>query len=96
MQARRVYNIFGNFEEEDKVNRRVILNIFDDPKMSERQIVSVGDCVFASKFAEEFGLTKNNKYKILDTNGHDLIEVIKNDGKREWFTVEFFSIYEYA
>lgn len=78
------------------MNNGVVLNIFDDPKMSERQFVCVGEYVYARGRAEEFGLTKNNEYKVLDTNGFDLIKVTKDDGEEDWFSVEYFSIYECA
>lgn len=73
---------------------RVILNLFDDPKLSEREFVTEGDFVYARGRAEEFDLTKNKKYEILDTNGYELIKVMKNSGEPDWFSVEYFSKYE--
>lgn len=57
------------------MSKEVILNLFDDPKLCEREYVSVGESVYASGRAEEFGLTKNRKYEILDTNGYELIKI---------------------
>lgn len=78
------------------MNNGIVLNIFDDPKMSERQFVVIGEYVYARGRVEEFGLTKNNEYKVLDTNGFDLIKVTKDNGEEDWFSVEYFSIYECA
>lgn len=72
----------------------VVLNFYEDPRVSEREIAYIGDYVYARSHGEEFFLTKNKKYQILDTNGIDMV-LIKNDKNIEdWYSVEYFSNYE--
>lgn len=72
------------------MNKYVILNQYEDPKLSEAITVGIGDKVFATEFAEEFGLIANKLYEILDNDGRDLIYVKTDTGKKEWFSVEYF------
>lgn len=73
---------------------KVVLNLFDDPKLSERELAGVGDYVYAKSRGEEFNLTKNKKYEVLFTNGYDMILIVNDKSQEDWYSVEYFSIYE--
>lgn len=69
---------------------KVLLNRFDDPKLSEQIFIGKGDMVFAKHGAEEFGFTVGQEYEVqgVDQFG-DL--VMKNDkGEQDSYTVEYF------
>jgi len=70
--------------------KRVLLNKFDDPRISECDYAEVGDYVYAKAKGEEFGVTHNNLYKILEI-GPDLVFIEKDNGSKEWFSIEYFS-----
>ena len=72
------------------MNKRVLLNRFEDPRLSEFEYADVGNYVYATAFAEEYGLIKNKLYEIIDTNGFDAVQVITDEGVKQWFSVEYF------
>ncbi|MCD7996461.1 MAG: hypothetical protein LUH21_04425 [Clostridiales bacterium] len=84
------YKALCDATKEDRKKARVILNRFDDPKLSECDYAEVGDYVYARGSGEEFGLTKNKLYQILKTS-FDSILVETDNGTDEWFSVEYFS-----
>lgn len=51
--------------------------------------VTIGGTVIASPHAEDFGLTAYKEYKILGYDG-DSIKIKKDDGKEDWFSIDFF------
>lgn len=73
---------------------KIVLNMFDDPFMGGREYTTVGNFVYGRIRGEEFYITKNKKYKILDSNGYDLIKVKNDKDIEDWYSVEYFSNYE--
>ena len=72
---------------------KVLLNQYDDPKMSECVFVGKGDKVFATRGAEEWGFTEGQEYEIQDISCGYL--VMKNDnGEVDHYSVEYFSNYK--
>jgi hypothetical protein len=75
-------------------NAVVDLNIFYDDFLYEPEYVSVGDNVYGRPNGEEFNISKNKVYKILDTNGFDLVKVLNDNNDEDWYSIEFFNNYE--
>lgn len=71
----------------------VLLNRFENPGENERDVVKVGDYVYAKASAEEYGFVKNHLYVILDTNCYDTITVQNENGEKLDMSVENFSSY---
>lgn len=89
--ANEVLKVIKNGEDKkNRTKKRVLLNRFDDPKLSELEYVDVGNYVYATASAEEYGLTKNKLYEIIDTNGFDAVLVMTDKGTKQWFSVEYF------
>lgn len=73
---------------------KLLLNRFDDPKLSGCVYVGKGDYVFAGHGADEFGFTVGEKYEIQDISPFGYL-VMKNDaGEIEEYTVELFQEYK--
>lgn len=71
---------------------KVLLNKWDDPKMSECVWVGKGDKVFATFGATEWGFTEGKEYEIQGIDFGDLI-MINDKGQTDTYTVEYFSNY---
>lgn len=73
--------------------KTVVLNLFSKPAEDEKDIVEVGEYVYARDSAEEYGFVKNNLYEILATNGFDTISVKNEMGEEVNASVEYFSLH---
>lgn len=72
---------------------KVLLNRYNNPRLSEQIFVGKGDKVFAGWGAEEYGFTVGNEYEIQGVS-ESMYLVMKNDnGDIEEYTVEFFRRY---
>lgn len=72
---------------------KILLNQFDDPKISECVFVGKGDKVFATMAAEEWGFTEGKEYEIQNISGEYLI--MKNDyGEIDSYSTEYFRNYK--
>jgi hypothetical protein len=69
---------------------KAILNYFDDPKMSKMILVGEGDKVTAGPNNEEFNLTEDKEYEVLEVNSDNLITIVNDAGKTDIYTVECF------
>lgn len=70
---------------------RVLLNKFDDPRISECIWVDKGSIIKGRCNGEEFYITEGNEYEVLDTNGIDCV-LVKNDiGEIDMYSVEYFN-----
>lgn len=67
-----------------------ILNYWDDPRLSEQILVQRGDMIKAREYGEEFDLTVNKEYEVLDVNSIDLITIKNDKGVVDIYTVEYF------
>lgn len=71
---------------------KILLNQWDDPRLSEQVWVGKGDKVYANYGAEEFGFTVGKEYIIQGIDG-DL--VMENDsGEIDGYSSEYFTNYE--
>lgn len=72
---------------------KVLLNKWDNPKISECIWVGKGDKVFATNGASEWGFTECKEYEIEDIWYGDL--VMKNDNdEKDVYSVEYFTNYK--
>lgn len=72
---------------------KVLLNQFDNPRLSEQVFVGKGDKVFAGYGAEEYGFTVGKEYEVQGLSPFGYL-VMKNDqGELEEYTVEYFQNY---
>jgi hypothetical protein len=70
---------------------KILLNGYEDPRMSERIFVGKGDMVFAKESVEEFGFTPGNQYEIQGVDPFGYL-VMKNDkGETDEYSTEYFS-----
>ena len=72
----------------------ILLNKYDNPKMSERIYVKKGDKVFANFRAEEWGFTVGNEYEIQDVTVYGYLKMINDIGETSIYTVEYFQKYK--
>lgn len=69
---------------------KIMLNQYDNPRLSEQIFVGKGDKVFAGSGSEEYGFTVNKEYEIKGVS-HSLYLVMENDaGEVDEYTVEYF------
>ncbi|PAD67313.1 hypothetical protein CHH83_19700 [Bacillus sp. 7586-K] len=74
--------------------RKVVLNKYRNPRMSEMIYVGKGDKVYANHGAEEFGFTVGEQYEIQDISIFDDL-VMKNDKSEvDEYSVEYFQQYQ--
>lgn len=71
-------------------NQKAILNHYDilEPNIE----VGIEDYVISN--TDEFGLQKDKKYKILNVNHYDEIEVEISKNQTEIFSIEYFNEYK--
>lgn len=70
---------------------KVLLNKFDDPRVSECIWVDKGAKVRGRCNAEEFHITEGKLYKVLGTNCIDCILIENDIGEIDMYSVEYFS-----
>lgn len=74
--------------------RKILLNQFENPRLSEMIFVGKGDKVYANDGAEEYGFTVGKQYDIHDISIFGYL-VMKNDkGEVDEYTVEYFQKYQ--
>lgn len=69
---------------------KVLLNEFDNPKLSECIYVGKGDKVFASQGSEEYGFTVGDEYEIQDISPFGYLKMKNDNGKIDEYSVEYF------
>jgi len=72
---------------------KILLNQFDNPRISDQVFVGKGDKVFASRSAEEFGFKAGNEYEIQDVNVLGYLKMENDEGVVDEYTVEYFQKY---
>ena len=73
---------------------KILLNRFDDPRLSERIFVGKGDKVFAVASVEEFGFTVGKEYEVQDVSQFEYLVMKNDEGEIEEYSVEYFSKFE--
>lgn len=73
---------------------KIILNEWEDPKLSEVVYVGKGDYVYASQSVVEYGFTKNKKYKILGIVDYEYLRIKNDKGIIDDYSTEYFNSYE--
>lgn len=69
---------------------KLLLNQFDNPKLSEQQFVGEGDVVFATNSADEFNLTPGKEYEIQGVTMDGYLLVENDKGEVDAYSVEYF------
>lgn len=69
---------------------QVLLNRFDNPRVSEQVFVGKGSRVFANKGAEEYGFTVGKEYEIESVSPFGYLVITNDKGETEEYTVEYF------
>lgn len=70
---------------------KVLLNRFDNPRISECIWIDKGDKVRGRCNGEEFYITEGKSYEVLDTNGIDCVLVENDIGEKDFYSVEYFN-----
>lgn len=73
---------------------KVLLNRFDDPRLSEQVFVGKGDKVFANRGAVEYGFTLANEYEVQDVSPFGYLKMKNDKGEIDEYTVEYFQKYK--
>lgn len=73
---------------------KILLNQWNDPKLSERIWVGKGDKVYANYGAEEFGFTVGKEYEIQGVNPYGYLTMINDNGEIDEYTTEYFQEYQ--
>lgn len=73
---------------------KVLLNRFDDPKLSKQIFVGKGDRVYAANSAEEYGFIPGNSYEILGISQGSYLLMQNEDGATDEYSVEYFQKHE--
>lgn len=73
---------------------KILLNRFDDPRLSEQYFVGKGDKVFAGRGAEEYGFTVGKEYDIQGISSLCYLTMKNDAGEVEDYTVEYFKRYK--
>ena len=74
---------------------KILLNEYEDPKLSECVYVGIGDEVYANDGAVEYGFNKHKKYVIKDVQLCGYLKLTNDIGITDWYTTEYFSDYEH-
>ncbi|ARC67299.1 hypothetical protein B14_200088 (plasmid) [Bacillus licheniformis] len=69
---------------------KILLNRFEDPRLSEQIYIGKGDKVYANKRAEEYGFTTGKKYEVQGVSPFGYLIMKNNNGDIDEYTVEFF------
>lgn len=75
---------------------KILLNEWEDPRLSECKYVGKGDKVFANNGAVEYGFTKNQEYEILEVNICGYLKMRNDKGEIDEYTTEYFGKYHTA
>lgn len=70
--------------------REILLNQFDNPRLSEQVFVGKGDKVYANQGAEEYGFTVAKEYEIKDISPFGYLTMENDKGEIDDYTVEYF------
>ena len=73
---------------------KILLNRFDNPRLSEQIFVGKGDKVFANQGAEEYGFTVGKEYEVQGVSPFGYLKMKNNEGQMEEYTVEYFQRYQ--
>ncbi|PVC74958.1 hypothetical protein C2I27_03470 [Priestia megaterium] len=73
---------------------QVLLNRFDNPRISEQVFVGKGSKVFANKGAEEYGFTVGKEYKVKDISPLGYLVMTNDNGETDEYTVEYFQQFQ--
>ena len=65
-----------------------ILNIYDDPRISEQEKVTIGSLV--KSITDDFDIVKDKLYKIVDVNAINVISIENELGITQMYSVEWF------
>lgn len=69
---------------------KVLLNKFDNPRISECIWVGDGDVVKGRCNAEEFNITEGKEYVVIGINDIDCIYIMNDVGEIDLYSVEYF------
>ena len=72
---------------------KILLNEWDDPKLSECVYVGKGDKVYASRQAEDWGFTPNKLYTIEDVSIFGYLKMRNDKGEVAEYSTEYFQHY---
>lgn len=72
---------------------RVLLNRYDNPRLSDQIFVGKGDTVFAGHAAKEYGFTVGSEYKIKSVDAFGYLTMENDKGEVDEYTVEYFQKY---
>lgn len=67
-----------------------ILNYYDDPRISEQELVTQGSLVVS--VTNDFDLTEGKEYEVVEVNNPTMITIINDIGEIDMYTVEYFKL----
>ena len=73
---------------------KILLNEWDDPRISECIYVGKGDKVFAGAGAVEWGFTYGKEYEIQDVSMFGYLVMKNDEGIVDEYTTEYFTHYQ--
>lgn len=69
---------------------KILLNQWDDPKLSECIYVGKGDKVFAKFSVEEYGFTPGKEYEIQDVSMFGYLKMKNDKGEINEYSTDYF------
>lgn len=69
---------------------KILLNRYDNPRLSDQVFVGKGDKVIAGNGAKEYGFTVGKEYEIKSITPFGYIEMTNDKGEVDDYTVEYF------
>ena len=70
------------------VNGKVVLNPYTTD-IEYMDLVSIGDMIVTNEEGAQFDVTENKEYRLLAYCGN-LVKIIDDTGKEEWYSVDYF------
>jgi hypothetical protein len=69
---------------------KILLNQWDNPRLSDQIFAGKGDTVFACESAKEWGFIPDKEYEIQDTKFGEYLIMKNEDGKIDEYSTEYF------
>ena len=69
---------------------KILLNRYDNPRLSDQVFVGRGDTVYASISSEEYGFTYGKEYIVQDVSPFGYLAMKNDTGEIDEYTVEHF------
>lgn len=69
---------------------KLLLNRFNNPRLSEMIYVGKGDNVYANQGAEEYGFTVGKMYDIQGVSSDGYLQMKNDKGEIDEYSVEYF------